>query len=155
MYIVDNNINLKTSLQNLFLWIDGTTGTSSFVWKLSLGYWTWFVDLGKLWRYNFQALVIDIDLFWNWKYKLQTENLFARFSVLFLNVNKGNHLTFLPMFPQYSTRYLLVSNLAYKTKTICLLNSILHVWLIYMQVGSRTLGIDLVIVGDSNGQGCL
>lgn len=53
MYIVDNNINLKTSLQNLFLWIGGTTGTSSFVWKLSLGYWTWFVDLGKLWRYNF------------------------------------------------------------------------------------------------------
>lgn len=53
MYIVDNNINLKTSLQNLFLWIGGSTGTSSFVWKLSLGYWTWFVDLGKLWRYNF------------------------------------------------------------------------------------------------------
>lgn len=53
MHIVDNNINLKTSLQNLFLWIGGTTGTSSFVWKLSLGYWTWFVDLGKLWRYNF------------------------------------------------------------------------------------------------------
>lgn len=53
MHIVDKNINLKTSLQNLFLWIGGTTGTSSFVWKLSLGYWTWFVDLGKLWRYNF------------------------------------------------------------------------------------------------------